>query len=118
MPKRKKRVSLLADIEINRVKVNSANVTHTSTMYDIPEYYVDLEFKCGDCGVYSVWWANDQKWWHEIKGNPLEKVAIRCKKCRDFIKEKKQVQKEHMAKVASKDPHPYEKFFKKHITKL
>ena len=112
MSKRNKRVSLLANIEINRVKVNPSRVTYTSAMYDVPEFYEDLEFKCVDCGDYAVWWANDQKWWHETKGNPLERVAVRCKKCRDLIKEKKQAQKDHMSEMANKEPHPHEKFFK------
>lgn len=92
--------------------MNPLRVTHTSTLYDIPEYYEDLEFKCVDCGNYLVWWANDQKWWYETKGNPLERIAVRCKKCRGGIKDKKRAQKEHMEAMAAKEPHPNEKFFK------
>lgn len=112
MPKRKNRVSLLADIEVHRVKVNPSRVTHTSTLYNIPEYYEDLEFRCVDCGEYSIWRANDQKWWYETKGNPLERIAVRCKQCRAVIREQKKAQKEHMEKMASKKTHPNETFFK------
>ena len=45
-------------------------------------YYVDLPFRCIDCGVECVWTAERQRWWYEIaKGNPFS-TACRCASCR------------------------------------
>ena len=55
--------------------------------YGAPEYvfrgfYIDVPFRCRDCGVEEVWAASQQKWWYEVaKGNVWSR-AVRCRACR------------------------------------
>lgn len=108
----KKRVSLLEGVDIQRRPVNSKLVTSVSAFPFFPEFYEDSEFKCKDCGNYSIWSAEDQKWWHETMKKPLEIIAVRCTACRQNRRSEKALQKEHMREMAKKAPHPNETFFK------
>ncbi|MEF8715567.1 MAG: zinc-ribbon domain containing protein [Accumulibacter sp.] len=49
-------------------------------------YYVDIAFRCRDCGVECVWTAAQQKWWYEVARGNVETRAVRCRSCR--IKER------------------------------
>lgn len=99
-------------MELNRLPVNKDKVNYLSTMYEIPSFYIDYEFNCKDCGSKEIWTAQDQKWWHEEKEQPLEIIAVRCIECRKKVKQDKQEQKQHMEEMAKKSPHPNEAFFK------
>ena len=69
-----------------KVLVNSARLGRNSS-YGIPGfvqrgYYVDMPFRCKDCGVNEVWTDTQQKWWYEIAHGDLWTVAVRCRACR------------------------------------
>lgn len=47
-----------------------------------PLWYVDLPFKCVDCGSDEIWTAEQQKWYYEEAKGSLYATAIRCRECR------------------------------------
>jgi len=47
-----------------------------------PEYYVDQEFVCVDCGRKEIWTATQQKWYYEVAKGSLYAGAVRCRACR------------------------------------
>ena len=57
--------------------------------YSPPEYYVDVEFTCIDCGREEVWTAAQQKWYYEVAKGSLYATAVRCRACRRKHRENK-----------------------------
>lgn len=47
-----------------------------------PEYYVDVQYVCVDCGRAEVWKAEQQKWYYEVAKRSLYAIANRCLDCR------------------------------------
>lgn len=45
-------------------------------------YYVDIPFRCVDCGKQEVWTGTQQKWWYEVAKGFVYSTAIRCRLCR------------------------------------
>ena len=45
-------------------------------------YYVDIPFRCADCGKEEVWTGSQQKWWYEIAKGFVYSGAVRCRACR------------------------------------
>ena len=45
-------------------------------------YYVDIPFRCADCGKEEVWTGSQQKWWYEIAKGFVYSSAVRCRVCR------------------------------------
>ncbi len=45
-------------------------------------YYVDIPFRCVDCGKAEVWTGSQQKWWYEVTKGFVYSSAIRCQACR------------------------------------
>lgn len=45
-------------------------------------YYVDLSFRCIDCGKEEVWTGGQQKWWYEVAKGFAYSTAVRCRMCR------------------------------------
>jgi hypothetical protein len=80
---------------------------------ELPKYYFDKPFKCKDCGSDEVWKAYKQKdYFEERKGKHLSAIAIRCKPCRNKIKQGVKSQHQHMQEMAARPLHPNELFFK------
>lgn len=55
--------------------------------YGVPDFvrrgcYVDVEFRCVDCGADGVWAAERQKWWYEEAKGGVWTRANRCRACR------------------------------------
>ncbi len=55
--------------------------------YGVPQFvqrgwYVDVEFRCVDCGTEGVWSAERQKWWYEVAKGGVWTRANRCRECR------------------------------------
>jgi len=55
--------------------------------YGVPDFvwrgcYVDVEFRCVDCGAEGVWTAERQKWWYEEAKGGVWTRAKRCRACR------------------------------------
>jgi hypothetical protein len=45
-------------------------------------YYVDIPFRCVDCGKEEIWTAAQQKWWYEVAKGFIYSTAVRCRACR------------------------------------
>jgi hypothetical protein len=65
-------------------------------------FYEDIRFTCCDCGVESVWTAEQQRLWYEEWGGKIQSTAIRCRACREKIHRAKIEQKKHMSEMAQK----------------
>lgn len=55
--------------------------------YGVPDFvrrgwYVDVSFRCVDCGAEGVWTAERQKWWYEVAKGGVWTTARRCRACR------------------------------------
>lgn len=70
--------------------------------YGVKGYYADLPFTCADCRKKDVWTAKDQQWWYEVAKGNINSTAIRCRTCRNNVREEKQRQKQHMEEMARK----------------
>ena len=71
------------------VAADHAQLQHVNSYTPLPDYYIDKEFTCRDCGSHEVWTAKQQKWWYEIiKGN-IDSTAVRCRPCRKMEKQRK-----------------------------
>ncbi len=69
-----------------QVVVNASNLRPTNS-YGTPDfvargYYMDVPFKCKDCGKSEVWSPTQQRWWYEIAKGDVWTVANRCRPCR------------------------------------
>ena len=97
-----------------RLPVDKSKWGKDCNTYDVPpEYYYNQEFICCDCGSNEIWTAAQQKWWYEEAEGNINAHAKRCRKCRAHITALKEEQKRHMEEMATKEPHPNEKFFKR-----
>ena len=64
--------------------------------YDVPEfvrrgYYLDMPFRCVDCGQEGVWTAERQRWWYEVAKGGVWTTARRCKVCRAKERERREL---------------------------
>ena len=64
------------------VLADRSKLAHINTYGDLPEYYLDYDFNCQDCGSKEVWTAAQQKWFYEEAKGHIWAVAVRCRKCR------------------------------------
>ena len=58
--------------------------------------YVDMTFRCRDCGREETWTAQQQKWYYEVAKGSLHATAVRCRDCRARLKEQKGLQRQQM----------------------
>jgi len=79
----------------NRLPVDESKLNMGNTYSSPPEYYYDVEFTCVDCGIEQTWTAAQQKWWYEDAGGYFFATAIRCRPCRQKVKEEKASQREN-----------------------
>jgi hypothetical protein len=68
------------------IAVNEALLAPNNS-YGVPDfvsrgYYVDLPFRCVDCGSEEIWTGTQQKWWYEVAKGFAYSAAIRCRSCR------------------------------------
>lgn len=108
-----RKLEQLNTIPEGAILVNPAELSPNNSYGFPPDYYIDQEFICRDCGANELWTATQQKWWYEVAKGSIYSDAVRCKSCREKIKEAKELQKKHMEEMALKKPHPNEAFFKK-----
>ncbi|HIQ15089.1 MAG TPA: hypothetical protein EYH38_05895 [Leucothrix sp.] len=121
--KRRKKAKIYAEIDTTdisnmpsgAIKSNYNNLDHNNIYDLLPKFYVDKSYSCKDCGSNEIWTAKQQRWWYETAKGHINSTAVRCRRCRNIIKEQKQEQKKHMKKMAQRVPHPNEAFFKKKI---
>lgn len=111
--KKEKKLEQLNTIPEGAILVNPAELSPNHSYRSPPVYYIDQEFICRDCGSNELWTATQQKWWYEVAKGSIYSDAVRCRSCREKVKEEKERQKKHMEEMALKKPHPNEAFFKK-----
>ena len=103
----------IEDMPKDGVKANQEKLLHNTANWYLPLFYVDKEFTCRDCRSHEIWTAKQQKWWYETAKGHIDSIAVRCRRCRNTVKDKKLEQKAHMKEMAERMPHPNEAFFKK-----
>jgi Probable zinc-ribbon domain len=73
-------------MEARGVLVNAAalapNKSYGAAAFVYRGYYVDVPFRCKDCGKDEIWTATQQKWWYEVAKGFAYSTAIRCRACR------------------------------------
>ncbi|MEM8781819.1 MAG: zinc-ribbon domain containing protein [Planctomycetota bacterium] len=84
------------------IDADRSQLVHNNTYDSLPEYYVDLDFRCVDCGVQEVWTAAQQKWWYETVKANINSKAVRCSRCRKQRRDEREVQRSHMRKMAAR----------------
>ena len=52
-------------------------------------YYIDLPFRCVDCGKEELWTGAQQKWWYEVAKGFVYSSAVRCRGCRRKKRERR-----------------------------
>ena len=63
-------------------------------------YYMDLPFRCVDCGKEEIWTGSQQKWWYEVAKGFVYSTAVRCRSCRRKQRERRaQARRVHLAGV-------------------
>lgn len=53
-------------------------------------YYVDVEFRCENCGRDQLWTATQQKWWYEVAKGYAYSTAKLCRACRALVRAQKE----------------------------
>lgn len=64
---------------------NTAILADTSKQVSRPipvTHYYDVKRKCRDCNRLFIFFAEEQKFWYETLGFPLESDCVRCIDCR------------------------------------
>jgi putative zinc ribbon protein len=73
-------------LEARGVLVNPAalapNKSYGAPAFVYRGYYVDVPFRCKDCGKDEIWTATQQKWWYEVAKGFAYSTATRCRPCR------------------------------------
>ena len=69
------------------------------------KFYVDIAFKCSDCGSDEIWTGEQQRWFYEDAKGSLYATAKRCRDCRKRLAEAKDLQRRQMA---DSDKAPFE----------
>ena len=59
-------------------------------------FYVDVPFKCRDCGKDDLWTGKQQKWFYEVAKGSLHATAVRCRDCRNRLKDQKELPRQQM----------------------
>ncbi|MDX2219171.1 MAG: zinc-ribbon domain containing protein [Burkholderiales bacterium] len=99
--KRKPRVKSAAELELPRLRAQlkaagmraagrtqvNASLLRPTNSYGTPDFverghYLDMPFRCKDCGKEEIWTATQQKWWYEQAQGDVWTVATRCRPCR------------------------------------
>jgi hypothetical protein len=89
---------------IGTIQADHKQLEHINTYGFSPIFYINKPFECRDCGAKEIWTAKQQKWWYEVAKGYIDSTAIRCRRCRDIIKNEKARQKQHMEEMAKKKP--------------
>ena len=78
------------DRKEKRLKVDPDKLNMGNTYSSAPLFYYDAEFDCRDCGSHEIWTAEQQKWWYEEAGGYFFATAVRCRKCRQKERDRKE----------------------------
>jgi hypothetical protein len=84
--KEAKRIAALCYKEQKRhptaLPADFAKLSHINTYGSLPEFYIDLPFRCRDCDKEEIWKAAAQKWYYEETKGHIYATAVRCHNCR------------------------------------
>ena len=94
--RRQKRDIAKGGLPPGAVAADTSQQVPINTYSGLKTFYVDVNFKCRDCGRKEVWTAKDQKWFYEVAKGSLHQTAARCLKCRNKLKAAKELQREQM----------------------
>jgi predicted RNA-binding Zn-ribbon protein involved in translation (DUF1610 family) len=113
--RRLKKAQVLVDVDTTvvtdplpegAIEANVELLSENNNSYFLPLFYIDRPFTCRDCGSKEIWTAKQQKWWYEVVLGDINSIAVRCRSCRRKLRAEKEAQKEHMAEMAQRKPHP------------
>jgi hypothetical protein len=66
-------------------------------------YYIDIPFRCVDCGKEEIWTGTQQKWWYEVAKGFVYSTAIRCRACRRTERDRRaEARRVHLEGMARK----------------
>lgn len=70
-------------------------------------HYYDIDKACRDCGLRFIFFAEEQKYWYEELGFPLDSDAVRCQVCRRRTQEISRLRKRYqeLSQVAARTTH-------------
>ena len=106
------RIKKNSPIDISFLKPNDRIVPGTAIVADISKqapytvpvtHYYDLERNCRDCGVLFLFFAQEQKYWYEELGFPLESDCVRCPSCRRSLREVRKAQQRYQELVTAEE---------------
>ena len=89
------------------IPVNEALLAPNNS-YGVPDFvrrgsYIDLPFRCVDCGTEEIWTGTQQKWWYEVAKGFAYSTAIRCRSCRRKERERRdEARRIHVEGLAKK----------------
>ena len=89
------------------IPVNEALLAPNNS-YGVPDFvrrgsYIDLPFRCVDCGTEEIWTGTQQKWWYEVAKGFVYSSAIRCRSCRRRERERRdEARRVHLEGVKQK----------------
>ena len=76
-----------AKVAPRRIPADIAQQAPHTSWGAVPLLYEDRGFTCVDCGREEVWTAEQQKWWYETAKGYVFSKAIRCRACREALRE-------------------------------
>ena len=74
-------------IAADQTKLNVGAYLTCTSIHEIRFWYEVLKFTCADCGTVELWTAAQQQWWYEVAGELVASRAIRCRACREALKD-------------------------------
>jgi len=105
--KRQPKPESAAPAPYRMIPVNEALLAPNNS-YGAPDfvrrgYYIDLSFRCVDCGTQEIWTGTQQKWWYEVAKGFAYSAAIRCRSCRRKERERRdEARRLHLEGLAKK----------------
>ncbi len=94
--RREKRRIAEGGLPLGAVAADTTQQLHVSPYGSTKKFYVDVHFKCKDCGVEEVWTGEQQKWFYEVAKGSLYATAVRCRDCRNSLDEQLELQRKQM----------------------
>lgn len=94
--KREKRRIANGGLPPGAVAADTSQQVPINTYGSPKTFYVDVNFKCQDCGSAEIWTAEQQKWFYEVAKGSLHATAVRCRDCRNRLKDQKELQRQQM----------------------
>ena len=95
--RREKRRIAEGGIPSGAIAADTTQQVHLSPYGSAKKFYVDVRFKCKDCGVDEVWTGEEQKWFYEVAKGSLYATAVRCRDCRNRVAEQNELQRKLMS---------------------